>query len=320
MTQQIELKPPLEEAPVSSPTAASVFVPLMVGIMILSCSAIFTRLSEQELSPLATVFNRFWIASVVLGLLSGIRAWRQPSDQSELEPMSWVEWGLLGMLAIAITARAGSWAWSLTQTSVANSNLLHNMTPIFATLGGWLLLGHSFNRRYWLGLILATSGVVAIGLQDLNLTNDSFYGDVAALLSSVFYAVNFLIIEKLRRKLSTTSIMTWSCVFVSLILLPAVVVTGDSLLPTTPSAIAAILCLGVLSQVLGQGILAYVLNRMKSGPVSLFLLLEPIITALLAWVIFGEYLSLSNWFAFVIVLLGLFLANAGNDEISLDEG
>ena len=91
------------------------------------------------------------------------------------------------------------------------------MTPIFATLGGWIFLGHSFDRRYLLGLFLAISGVVAIGVQDFNLTNDSFYGDMAALMSSVFYAINFLIIEKLRRKMSTTAIMTWSCVLVSLV-------------------------------------------------------------------------------------------------------
>ena len=309
MTQQLDLKAP----EVSTSPQTSVILPLMIGIMILSCSAIFTRLSEQELSPLATIFNRFWIASVVLGLGSGIRSLRQPAQQDASEPVSWLDWGLLVMLAIAISARAGSWAWSLTQTSVANSNLLHNMTPIFATLGGWLFLGHSFDRKYWLGLFLAVSGVVAIGVQDFSLINDSFWGDVAALMSSVCYAVNFLIIEKLRRKMSTTSIMTWSCVFVSLVLLPGILITGDNIWPISASVWIAILCLGVLSQVLGQGILAFVLNRMKSGHVSLFLLLEPIITALLAWMIFGEALSPSNWFAFMIVLAGLYLSNSSEE-------
>ena len=46
---------------------------------------------------------------------------------------------------------------------------------------------------------------------------------------------------------------------------------------------------------------------------SLFLLLEPIITALLAWAIFGEHLSPSNWFAFIVVLVGLYLSNLSED-------
>ncbi len=248
---------------------------------------------------------------MVLGIGSGLRTLRtshsRPSSGS-VESLSVVDILLLVFLAIAISARAGSWAWSLTQTTVANSNLLHNMTPIFATLGGWAFLGHSFDRKYLLGLALAISGVVAIGLQDLNLTDVSFYGDLAALMSSVFYAINFLIIEKLRQKLSTTAIMIWSCALVTVILLPGILLTGDRLLPSSASTWIAILCLGILSQVCGQGILAYVLNRMKSGHVSLFLLLEPILTALLAWTIFGESLSLFNGLAFLIVLSGLYLA------------
>jgi drug/metabolite transporter (DMT)-like permease len=311
MTQQLKF----DASDISSPSPMSTILPMLIGIMILSCSAIFTRLSEQELTPLATIFDRFWIASVVLGLGNVFSLFRQAqSPETEVkEAISWLDWGVLFILAIAISLRAGSWAWSLTQTSVANSNLLHNMTPIFATLGGWIFLGHRYDQKYLLGLALAISGVVAIGIQDFSLSGDGFYGDMAALFSSVFYAINFLIIEKLRTKMSTATIMTGSCVCVSVILFPAILLTGDSVLPITGSVWAAILCLGVLSQVIGQGILVFVLNRMKSGPVSLFLLLEPIITALLAWLIFGEQLSPSNWFAFIVVLAGLYLSNQSEE-------
>ncbi|WP_366557793.1 EamA family transporter [Okeania sp. SIO1I7] len=51
-----------------------------------------------------------------------------------------------------------SWAWSLTKTTVANSNLLHNTTPIFAVLSGWLLLSQSFGSRFLISTILALGG------------------------------------------------------------------------------------------------------------------------------------------------------------------
>lgn len=310
MTQELKLSP---SGGIGESASTRTILTLLVGIVILSCSAIFTRLSEQELSPLATIFDRFWIASIVLGFSSGLRSLQRSGSSQTVdasEKLNVIDMVLMVVLAVAISARAGSWAWSLTQTTVANSNLLHNMTPIFATLGGWIFLGHSFDRKYLMGLTLAILGVISIGIQDLSLTSDSFYGDVAALLSSVFYAVNFLIIEKLRAKLSTAAIMTWSCVLVTIVLLPGILLMGDTVLPVSISVWASILCLGILSQVFGQGILAYVLSHMKSGHVSLFLLLEPILTALLAWTIFGERLSPSNWFAFLIVLFGLYLANS----------
>lgn len=298
----------------------SVLLPLFVAVMILSCSAIFTRLSEQELTPLATVFDRFWLASIVLGLWSGIRAVNPDTDPPKrtIEPLTRWDYGLMLLLGVAVAARAGSWAWSLTQTTVANSNLLHNMTPIFATLGGWLLFGHRFDRRFLVGLVLALSGVVAIGVQDLNLTQEGFWGDFAALMSSVFYAVNFLVIERLRRKLTATAVMTWSCILVSGLLLPVVLVLGYPFIPHSPSVWAAIICLGVLSQSLGQSLLAYVLKRLPSGYVSVFLLLEPLLTALLAWIIFGERLSPTNWFAFGIILTGLYLAIASTTTLETD--
>jgi drug/metabolite transporter (DMT)-like permease len=49
---------------------------------------------------------------------------------------------------------------------------------------------------------------------------------------------------------------------------------------------------------------------LSSGFVALFLLLEPVITAILAGVLFSETLSLFNWFAFSVVLAGIYLGKS----------
>jgi len=296
----------------SSFDIASIFplVALIAAVCILSFSAIFTRLSEQELSASATIFNRFWISSLALGLWSGFQQFRQPSAVRTQQSQSWqgrdVLWFLC--LGILIYGRSGSWAWSLTQTSVANSNLLHNMTPVFATLGGWLFLGHRFNRQFLTGMGLALTGVLAIGLGDLQVGASGLMGDGAALLSAVFYAANFLIIEKLRVKFSATTIMLCSCVVTGVLTVPIVLLGGNQLFPTSMTTWLAVIALGVLSQGLGQGLLTYCLKQFTSGFVSIFMLAEPLITAVLAWKFFAEQLNLLNWLAFIVVLAGLYLA------------
>ena len=40
---------------------------LFLAILALSFAAIFIRLSERELGPVATIFNRFWVATLILG-------------------------------------------------------------------------------------------------------------------------------------------------------------------------------------------------------------------------------------------------------------
>lgn len=286
------------------------FIALLAAVCILSFSAIFTRLSEEELTASATIFNRFWIASLALGCWSGCQQFRQPRTDNASTSQSFRIHDLVWFicLGILIYGRAGSWAWSLTQTSVANSNLLHNMTPLFATLGGWLCLGHRFNRQFLLGMGFAITGVLIIGVGDFQVGPRGLLGDGAALLSAVFYAANFLVIEKLRVKFSTTTIMLSSCVVTGLLTIPIVLMGGNQLFPTSTTVWLAVIALGVISQGLGQGLLTYCLKQFTSGFVSVFMLLEPLITAILAWRIFAEQLNWLNWVAFFIVLTGLYLA------------
>ncbi|MBW4632686.1 MAG: DMT family transporter [Iphinoe sp. HA4291-MV1] len=287
---------------------------LIIGVFTLSLAAIFIKLSEQYIGPNATVFNRFWIATVILGLWRGIRAMgSRLSRDSPPQKQNYTIRDLVMLLvwSTVIPMSHISWAWSLTQTNVANSNLLHNLTPIFATLGGWVLLGHYFDRRFLMGMLLAIGGAIAIGIQDSQIAADQLIGDALALLSAVFYAGGLLAAEKLRVKFSTTSILLWSCLIRSFLTFPVAAFTEERLFPSSVEGWLPVFCLALFCQVIGSGILAYSLKQFSSGFASLFLLLEPIITTILAWVIFAEHLSLFNLLAFFVVLVGIYLAKSG---------
>ncbi|MFB8792759.1 MAG: DMT family transporter [Microcoleus sp.] len=287
---------------------------LLVAVLTLSFAAIFIRWSEQYIGPSATVFNRFWISFVILGLVQGIRSFislffRDSPTQQQTYTLEDV---LLLLASAAVTSISQiSWAWSVTQTSVANSNLLHNLAPIFTTLGGWLLLGHRFNSKFLIGMALAMGGAFTISIQDLHIAGDHLVGDVLALLSAVFYAGNFLVSEKLRVKFSTATILLWSCFFRSCITLPVALFTENQIFPSSLQGWLAVISLAVVCQVIGSGILIYSVKRFSSGFTSMFLLLEPIITAILAWLVFDESLSPLNLLTFFVVLVGIYLAKSG---------
>ncbi|MCL1474116.1 DMT family transporter [Argonema antarcticum] len=287
---------------------------LLVAVLSLSFAAIFIKWSEHYIGPSSTVFNRFWISFFILGLFQGIRylislfVRASPTEQQTytLEDL------LLLLASAAVTSISQiSWAWSVTQTTIANSNLLHNLAPIFTTLGGWLLLGHRFNRKFLIGMALAMGGAFSISIEDLNIGGDNLVGDVLALLSAVFYAGNFLVSEKLRVKFSTATILLWSCFFRSCITLPVALLTENQLFPSSLQGWLAVISLAVVCQVIGSGILIYSVKRFSSGFTSMFLLLEPIITAILGWLVFDESLSPLNLLTFLGVLVGIYLAKSG---------
>jgi drug/metabolite transporter (DMT)-like permease len=290
-------------------------VSLSAALLAVSLAAIFIRLSEREISPNATVFNRLWIATVVFALWNGAGAARHRMSGDEVEVRSTYtlrDVMLLTAVGVVSSASLGFWAWSLTQTNVANSTVLRNLTPLFTTLGGWLLLGRRFDSRFLLGMVVALSGAIAIGMDDLQTAGDNFAGDIAALLSAMFYAGNLLIAEHLRTKFPATTILMWRCFIGSILILPLVVVAGDRVFPYSWQGWLAVIALAVICQAFGQGLLIHSLGRLSSGFVALFLLLEPVITAIIAWMLFSESLSLFNWLAFSVVLAGIYLAKSSS--------
>ncbi|MFB2644692.1 DMT family transporter [Raphidiopsis sp. BLCC-F218] len=283
------------------------FSSLLLGVFILSFAAIFTRIAENELSPSATVFNRYYIATVVLVPWQIIQL-RINNSSEPNQVIKLQDWAIFVLSSILGTSAIFLWASSLTQTSVANSNLLHNVTPIFAVLGGWLFLGQSFDYKFLLGMLLAIIGVFIISFGDFHSAVNSLYGDSLALLSAVFYALNYLVREKLRSKFSASTILLWTCLLSGCFTFLITLTTETQLFPNSWQTWLAVICLAVLCQIIGQGLLIHNLKQFSSAFVTLLMLTEPLLTALFAFIIFAEKLSPLNWVAFIVVLIGIYIA------------
>lgn len=283
-----------------------------LALLAVSCAAIFIRLAEQELGANATVFNRLAIATLAFWLLNSLKQWRQDSPLDWQAPVTYHVDDIVQLMAVAAVSSASVvlWAESLTETSIANSTLLRNLTPIFTSLGGWLLLGQHFDRRFLVGTLIAVLGAIAIGVEDFQIGQEHLLGDGLALLSAILYGSNLLLVERLRSRFPTSTILLWRCGIGSLLLLPMTWLLEEQLFPQTWQVWLAVVALALVCQVLGQGLLVYSLKQFSSGFIAVFLLLEPILTAILAWLVFAELLDWTNWLAFVMVLSGIYLTRS----------
>jgi drug/metabolite transporter (DMT)-like permease len=68
-------------------------------------------------------------------------------------------------------------------------------------------------------------------------------------------------------------------------------------------------------QVFGQALVAYSLSKLSSGVVAVTLLLEPVIASFFAWLIFNEKVSSFDAMTFVVILLGIYLAQSSQSAI-----
>ncbi|MBW4454051.1 MAG: DMT family transporter [Nostoc indistinguendum CM1-VF10] len=293
---------------------------LFIGVGAISFGSIFMKLSEIQLSPNATVFNRFWLASVVFLLWHGYKAIRQRfSLQKPVEQESYTSQDLLLLLGAGIlwAATLVFLAWSLTQTSVAISSVLHNLAPMFTSLGVWLLFRQGFKSQFLIGMVIALGGAIAIEFEELQIATDEVQGSFAAIVSAVFLGAYLLIVEKLRTKFSPTTIQLWICAIAALVIFPILLFAQDQVFPSTINGWVWVISLALICQVLGHGLLTYSLARFSSVVVSLVHLLEPIFSGIFALIIFSEKLTFSNWVGFAVVLMGLYLAISSQATLNL---
>jgi drug/metabolite transporter (DMT)-like permease len=284
---------------------------LCLALLSIASAAIFIKFSEQEISPYATAFNRFWMTTVILGLWSGFRAVRQQRENRETpqsSPYTAATIGQLFLVGLFLAADLILWAWSLTQTSVANATLLANLTPVFSCLGGWLFCRRRFDRQFLLGMVIAIAAIFAIGFNDCQLASGKFLGDIAALIAAVSFSVYLSVLERLQNQLGATKIVFWSSAIATVVSLPIVLIDGGQVFPTTWQGWLTVISLAGVCQILGQGMLVHSLDQLSSEFVALFLLLEPIVAGVGAWALFSEKLGLLNLVAFAIALAGVYLS------------
>jgi drug/metabolite transporter (DMT)-like permease len=284
---------------------------LAIAILALAFSPIFTKLSELELSPTTIIFNRLWISSIIVSCWQLIATFQSEQVSLTKSPSNYKEQGLLFFASCSATASALLWAISFKQTSIASSTVLRSLTPLFISLGAWLILKQYFKRQFIIGMILAIIGAMIVGWSDLQVGNDYLVGDGIALLSAALHGINILTVGYVRERGCTTErVLLWRCAGGSLIVLPIVLFTDTQLFPISLQGWLTIIALAVVCQTFGQGLLVFSLKQFSSSFVGIFALLKPLVTALLAWIIFAEGVSVTNVTALILILFGIYLAQS----------
>jgi len=299
---------------------------LFLAQFVIALGVFCIKISVTEIGSLSTIFNRFWIAGLIFLLwhqtelvfsrpvkgevtdaqcLPGHSSSHSKNSDIYLTGKAITLFVIAGLLWAACLVL---WAFSLEYTNIANSTLMHDLSPLFAILLGWFFLKHRFNYQFIIAMGITLVGVVAIGFEDVHLGFDHLLGDGLALLSAVFLAIYCLVVGHLRSQFSFTTILQWVCLTGSLSLVPMIFLFSSTLWPTTSLgwlAIAGVVC---FSQLIGQSLTAYSLKEVSSELASLFFPLEAVFVALVAWIGWGEHLTGMNYLGFGLVLAGIYVA------------
>ncbi len=282
-------------------------IALFVGGVVLASSGIFIKLSE--IGPTATGFQRHFLSAPILWLW--LRMERRREDRFHA-PSGLADYLELMLAAALFGINTAAWCWCMKFTSVANGSLIANTSPIFVVLGAWLFLGERFTRAFLVGLALSLLGVAALMSRSVSLGGELLLGDLLAVAAALLWAAYMLAVQRLRRRFTTATIMTWTAVVSAALLLAAALAAGESLVPRTLAGWGAILGLAIISHAGGQSLVAYALALLPASFSSVGLLIQPVYATLAAWITLGETPGPLQAIGGAIILGGIVVARRGS--------
>ena len=277
--------------------AAFAMIALLVGAACIGTSALWVKVSEA--GPVSTAFWRVFLALPLLW------AWALAERHRPLRAYPAAERRLMIWAGLFFAGDLAVWHWSIVLTSVANSTLLANLAPIFVALAAWLLFQRKPSGRFLAGLATALAGMAVLIGGDFGLGGQRVLGDALGVVTAMFYAAYQLVVTRLRASASTASIMALSGVITAAVLLPLALASGERFFPHTDGGWGNLIGLALVSQVIGQSLIAYAMAHLPATFSSVGLLFQPVMAALFAWLLLGETLGWIEIGGALAVLVGI---------------
>jgi drug/metabolite transporter (DMT)-like permease len=192
--------------------------------------------------------------------------------------------------------------------------VLANLAPIFVTLAGWILWRRKVTRTFLVGMFTAIAGMFVLVGPNFLAGGKPLVGDALGALTAVFYAGYFLSIKIARDAgASTARLMAWSTTITALVLLPVAAAFPQPFWPASASGWWVLVGLALVTQILGQGLIAYAFAHLPASLSSVSLLIQPVMAALFAWLLFGEAIGAAQYLGGAIVLAGIWIARRGSN-------
>ncbi len=271
-----------------------------VGVLAVSAAAIFIRLAEAP--ALAVAFWRNALGVLVLLPIALYRRDVFPQGRALLVGVA---------SGVALGAHFGFWISSLDYTSVAASVVLVCTQPVFVAVLAYFVFGERTSQLSFFGILVALAGTVVIA-SDGSVGSATFFGNTLAVIGAITVAVYVLIGRSLRT--TGVGVLPYSIVVyasASATLAPAALYAGAPLWGYSGETWFWLWAVTLGPQILGHTVLNWALRYVEASIVSGTILAEPVVSALLAWLVLSEKTTLATLLGGSVVLLGLFLLLRG---------
>ncbi|MBE9464673.1 DMT family transporter [Dyadobacter subterraneus] len=268
---------------------------LIIGVISISIFPVLVKWAP--VSGLTSAFYRMSIAVIVLLPYVLIKNQLQRPDRSLWLPIFIC--GILFGSDIAI------WNLSIHYSNATQATLLSNLSPVWVGIASALFLNDKPGKHFWIGTIMALSGMVILMGFDTFTQMRFDKGFLMALTSGLLYASYMITSKRVLNRMKIVSFMVYSMSVSSIYLLIICLATGQQLWSFTPTIWAVLSVQGLICQLLGWLTISYAVQKLDAQRVSLSLLSQSVVTGLMAWLFINEKVSFQMIIGGIIILAGI---------------
>ncbi len=260
------------------------------------------------ITPLETAFWRGTLAG--LAYLTHWVVARYPL------PKLWIDWFkiiVFGIFGVALLE--GSFVYAVETGGAALASVLLYSAPIWVNLAGWFFFGETIPKKRFYALIATLIGVTGLCLGGSK-ANVSVQALLWGLLSGLSYAGFYIAGRIFFRRYHPVVVFMVAFPVGSLALLPFMVMivplspwqalTGILRFP--PDALLACIAMGIFSTYVPYLLYGAGLQRVPTGRAAIVTMVEPLVSVVLAAVMWGETFSLIGYLFAALVVTGVALS------------
>jgi drug/metabolite transporter (DMT)-like permease len=279
---------------------------VLIAILFWGVSFVATRAVVAQISPVALIFARAALGSLLLvGILTarGRKWWPERS--------AWPSLVVMGFIGVAFHQLLQAYALQL--TTAVNSGWLIGLTPVWSAILAAIHLRERFPPRKLLGLALGFVGAALVVTRGQFgsgvLALPSTRGDLMILASTINWAIYTVIghpaLKRLGALVATTCAMLIGC---ALLTIPFVYARawGD-FARLDEVGWVSVLFLGICCSGLGYLWWYGALERIEASQVAALLYLEPLVTLAAAVVLLGETVGITTIVGGLLLIGGVAL-------------
>lgn len=280
-------------------TVWKIWASIFIGIAAISSASILIRITDAP--PLTIAMYRMAISSLFLTVPGVLCLWK---FRAELKYIY-----LTIFSGISLAAHFGFWITSLSYTTVASSVSLVNTSPIFVALISTKLLKEKPTSLFWLGVILAFSGSVALTKADFSISGTNALGDVLAICGALALSGYLLIGRYVLRQIPFTAYVFVAYGVGAICMLLLCITFNIKLTGFTMDTTIKFFLIAIIPQFIGHSIFNWSLKFLPASTVSLLILGEPIGASFLAYFLLGETIPPKQALSLVLIGSGILLGS-----------